>query len=104
MLTNATATTSQPKLIKVVNNGASADVKKELIQKVMANNKLKEQLQQQKLTTDEQVPDISDNEEDELIKKENDSFVVTPDYIQQSNFLDLEIFFFLYLNIFFFSN
>lgn len=80
-----TPTSSQPKLVKVINNGAtSVDVKRELMQKVMANNKLKEkkqQLQHQQkpsTTADENEPSESVGEPDE------DSFVVTPDYIQQS--------------------
>lgn len=71
----------------------SVDVKNQLIQKVMANNKLKQKLQQQsKLeAANTSVEPIAGDKIDDVdatttSKTNADSFVVTPDYIQQSNF------------------
>lgn len=69
----------------------SADVKNQLIQKVMANNKLKQKLQQLKPTATAATVESTDKNDDAdgnaAASAKPDSFVVTPDYIQQSNFL-----------------
>lgn len=63
----------------------TTDVKKEL-QKVLAQNKLKnEQLNQQQGNTKNPEADTTSLDPDSL--NEDDSFVVTADYIQQSKFL-----------------
>ena len=77
------------KSIRTVVNGAvstttpeqSANVKKELMQKVLANNKQKQQQQQQ---FQEQLNQEEGELEEEVVDQNNGSFVVTPDYIQQS--------------------
>lgn len=85
-----TSTSSQPKIVKIINNGAtSVDVKKELMQKVMANNKLKEKKQQLQQLQKPSTPVLTANNADEkehsaAVGPDEDSFVVTPDYIQQS--------------------
>lgn len=56
------------------------------MQKVLAQNKLKnEQLKQQKGDTDNPEADTTSMDPDDL--NNDDSFVVTADYIQQSKFL-----------------
>lgn len=68
----------------------SADVKNQLIQKVLANNKLKQKLQQTKPTATAATIESTDKNDDAdgnaAASAKPDSFVVTPDYIQQSNF------------------
>lgn len=79
-------TSSQPKLVKVVNNGASSvDVKRELMQKVMANHKLKEKKQQLLQKPAQSANNADEKEPSDVVGEPGeDSFVVTPDYIQQS--------------------
>lgn len=67
----------------------NAGVKKELLQKVLAskNVQVQKQQQQQLLLTQNKSIEIEDDEDDENnLEGEENSFVVTPDYIQQSKY------------------
>lgn len=60
-------------------------VKKELLQKVLASKNVQVQKQQQLLLNQTKSIEIEDDEDDENnLEGEENSFVVTPDYIQQS--------------------
>lgn len=72
------------------NGSQTTDVKKEL-QKVLAQNKLKnEQLNQQGNTDNPDNPEADTTSMDPDSLDDDDSFVVTADYIQQSKFLHLQ--------------
>lgn len=69
-------------------------VKKELLQKVLASKNVqiqKQQQQQQQLLLNQNKSEIEGDDEEEEennCEGEENSFVVTPDYIQQSNYLN----------------